>query len=279
MIGASMALAQMLAGLLVGPIVDHWGFTALFSLAAAAYLLQFPVVLVVQDKTVRPVQPKRQPSTASAVPTNTLLVMFLVGSILVNTANYVAALGRPLVMAGLDFDMTAISSTMGISGLLNLPLPFLMGWLSDRTGRKSVLLVCYLAVALGVGVLGASTTIWHFWLSQIMITLSGSALVVGSAFMTDLVPPEQISQSLSRFSVTPWIGGILGYAFTGIAVQRLGMSLTFAIGAGLPLISMMLLLAMRNIRRPFLSVSTSDQTDKARRRITQTQESVSVPGH
>jgi predicted MFS family arabinose efflux permease len=53
---------------------------------------------------------------------------------------------------------------------------------------------------------------------------------------------------MSLFSVTIWIGGVIGFAVTGYAVKILGMPTTFILAALLPLTAIILLIPVRQTR-------------------------------
>jgi DHA1 family tetracycline resistance protein-like MFS transporter len=171
---------------------------------------------------------------------------------LVNLVNFTMSLGKPLTMSAQGFDNTAISSTLLIAGLINLPLPYALGWLSDRWGRRPILILSYLGGTLGMLVLFGSVDLWHFWTAQALISFIGSGSAVGAALVTDLVAPENLSASLARYDTARWLGGVLGYAGTGIAIQHLGLGATFILGALLPLIAITLIIRIHPPRLPVL---------------------------
>ena len=69
---------------------------------------------------------------------------------------------------------------------------------------------------------------------------------VGNALVTDLVSQESLGRGLSLFGATSWIGGVLGFAGAGYALQSLGMLPTFIIGICLTLIAIVLLVPIRS---------------------------------
>ena len=91
-----------------------------------------------------------------------------------------------------------------------------------------------------------SVSLWHFWVASVLVnSLIPVNMGVGSALVTDLVPRESVGRGISLFSATAWVGGIIGYAGTGYAIQHLGLTSTFVIGAFLPLIAIVLLIPIR----------------------------------
>jgi MFS family permease len=164
--------------------------------------------------------------------------------------NFVSVFGRSLAMEGLGFANAAISGTGAVGGAISLPIPLLAGWLSDRLGRRRFLVLAYLAGMLGLLFLARSTVLWHFWLAvSLMYVQNAVNGAVGSALVTDLVPQRSLGQGLSLFTATSWVGGVLGFALTGHAVEWLGMAETFAAAALLPSVAAVLLVAIARPRR------------------------------
>jgi DHA1 family tetracycline resistance protein-like MFS transporter len=154
-------------------------------------------------------------------------------------------MGRSLAMKNLAFTATAISSTGAVAGAVTMPLPIVVGWLSDRTGRKRLLALCFAAAGAGLLTLSAAMSLWHFWMAASLITVSGAGTTIRQALATDLVPQESLGKGLSLLGAASWLSGIIGFATTGSAVQHLGISPTLLVGASLPLIGILLLIPIR----------------------------------
>ena len=240
MIATMIALGQVIGAFVCGAVVQRWGFPALYSLTALAWLAPLIAALFIQDDQ-RIIRPKGQPKPA-AVPLGRAVSLMIVATILASISGNIAGLARPLTMNLLGFDANAISSAASVSGLVALPLPFLVGWLSDRTGRRQVLLASYIVTCLGMLVLIGALNLGQFWLSGSLMALAGGAGGVASALLTDLAPAEAQGTALARFSATPWIAAIIGFGATGVVIQTLGLAVTLLIGAALPLSAIALLL-------------------------------------
>ena len=172
-------------------------------------------------------------------------MLLFFASIFAFMTSAVQGMGRSLLMDKLGFDAAAITSTVAVSGLITLPFPLMLGWLSDRLGRKPLIIFCYLASTMSLLILAGSVNLWHFWVSTALQTLVGASLAVGSALVTDLVSPEALGSGLSLLGATNSIGLVIGNAATGAAIQNLGMTPTLVVGAFVALVAIALLVPIR----------------------------------
>jgi MFS family permease len=253
-----LSLTGGLGGLLgmgAGAIADWQGYRAMFTIAALVSICNPLVGLSLDDKIVA------QSERTAALPVGrwaglggSLLLLFA-GRLAATAAQFVGALSRALVMSEMGFTAVAISSGAAVGGSVALGASLLAGWLSDRVGRKWLLAVCYVGGAAGLVVLMAATSLFHFWMVAILLSLVGSvAGGIGSALVTDLVPQESLGRGLSLFSAMGWIGGIVGYASTGYAMESVGLVPTVIAGAVVSLVAVVLVVVVR----PAGTLSASD---------------------
>lgn len=229
-----------------GAIADWRGYRAMFTVAALVSVCNPLVGLLLEDKTVAQGRRETRSPVTRMLGLGSSLIFLLLGRLAATSAQFVGGLGRTLTMNELGFTAMAISSIGAVGGAVSLPLSFLAGWLSDRVGRKWLLGVCYFGGAAGLAVLAVSTSLFHFGAASILLSIVGSvAGGIGSALVTDLVPQESLGKGLSWFSTMGWMGGIVGYASTGYAIQNLGMAPTMVVGALMPLAAVMLLIPIR----------------------------------
>jgi MFS family permease len=243
-------LGTLIGGLTIGRMADRWGYPDTFA-ALALFSCLWPLAgSLLQDKVVVRDQGAETPHAANgAVFGKGFYSLLLVGLAVAISAN-VGSLGRSLAMNGLGFTAAAISSTAAVGGAVTLPLGPLVGWLSDRLGRKWLLSLAYIPGTVGLLALALATALTHFWIATTLILIMGSIhTAVGRALVTDLVPETSLGKGISLFSAAAWAGGIVGFAGSGEAVQHLGTSTTLAIGAVLPLIALLLLIQVRESER------------------------------
>jgi MFS family permease len=239
-------LGALIGGLGTGFVADRWGFETMFSaVAVLATLAPLAGSLLTEKEVEQGQREDRRTKTRSSLGRSYHLLFS--ASLIASVAAFVVILGRSLQMSHLGFGALAISSTTAVSGIVAMPIPLLVGWLSDRTGRKACMCVGCLAGAASLLILAVSTSLWHF---IVVLTLEGILVgviaAVGSAWVTDLVPHESLARGLALFGATTWIGGIIGFAGAGYALQRLGALPTFIVGIFLPLIAIAVLIAIRS---------------------------------
>jgi MFS family permease len=231
-----------------GAIADWRGYRAMFTVAALVSVCNPLVGLLLEDKTVAQDGREERSPVTQVMGLGSSFLFLLLGRLAATSAQFVGILGRTLTMNELGFTAVAISSMAAVGGAVSLPLSFLAGWLSDRVGRKWLLSVCYFGGAAGLAVLAVATSLFHFWAASILLSIVGSvAGGIGSALVTDMVPQESLGKGLSWFSAMGWIGGIVGYASTGYAIQNLGMVPAMVVGTLMPVAAIILLAPIRQV--------------------------------
>lgn len=244
-------LGTLIGGAITGPLVDRWGYAAMFTALAAhfgAWLLCAPFI---RDQG-REAEPRNNGSQGPE-PTRPLGQGFYVlfsAQLVASIAAFVNTLGRSLSMDALGFSASAISSTGVIGGAIAVPLPFIMGSLSDRMGRKRFLFISYLGWTVSLLLLAFASSLWHFWLAIAVGSFAGGVGgPAGNALITDIVDEAALGRGLSMWVLTVWIGAVIGFATTGQAVEQFGVTPTLVGAAVLPLIGAGLL-ALLPARRP-----------------------------
>jgi len=236
-------VGALLGGTLGGPIADKYGYPAMYAVLSLAGLLGPLVWLLWEERAVTSIAPRRAASPKRAGLGRSFYLLFL-ASLGAAVASFVFFLGRTFSMAELGFGSGALSSTGAIGGALALPFPLLVGWLSDRLGRKRFVAFSFLGASAGLLALYASTSLWHFWVASMLFTLSFVGGPVGNALVADLVPQASLGRGLAVYGSTTWLGGIVGCAITGCAAQSFGMAPTLLAGTCLPLLAVGLLAAV-----------------------------------
>lgn len=236
-------LMMLVSSAVLGPVVERYGFPAMFSGFALYASLFVLVACLLEDKTVKPIQPSDDAARTVRPTLEKMYYLIILACTASTTAYFASRLGISLAMDAQNFSVTAISLTGAVGGGVSLPFLPMIGWLSDRLGRRWLLNLCFLLGMTGLLILSAAILQWQFCITAALCSIMLNGITaVGSALVTDMVPGPILGKGMSFFNATTWIGGIMGLSVTGSAIQGSGMLVTFLGAALLPLIAIVLLI-------------------------------------
>ncbi len=241
-------LGALLGGLGIGWLVDHWGYMTMFSNVAIFCALLPLFALFMKEITTKQSQVINTPEKLSPGLGKSYYWLFA-ATLLFAIPSFFAALIRSLVMNKLGFGSLEITSTVAIGGLVAIPFPLLMGWISDRIGRKTFLYIAFLLGFASFVVLAFSTKIWQFFLAYALGGIAMGGYGIGNALVTDLVPRESIGKGLSIIASAEWIGAVVGFATVGYLLQNQGLTITYIIGGCVALAAVSLIIPIQNKTR------------------------------
>jgi DHA1 family tetracycline resistance protein-like MFS transporter len=147
----------------------------------------------------------------------------------------------------------------------------IIGNLSDRFGRRPVLLLSLSAFGLDYLIMGLSPTIWWLFLGRLVAGITGASYGTGMAFIADVTPVEQRAARFGLVGATFGTGFILGPAIGGY-LGAIGHRVPFFAAAGLALLNVLygLLVLPESLplerRRPFALKGSSPLGTLARLR-------------
>lgn len=91
-----------------------------------------------------------------------------------------------------------------------------MGNLSDRFGRRPVLLISLFVMAIDYVVMALAGSIWLLLLGRIVGGITGATHSTASAFMADISPPEKRGAGFGMVSAAFGLGFVLGPVIGGV---------------------------------------------------------------
>lgn len=93
----------------------------------------------------------------------------------------------------------------------------ILGRLSDKVGRKPVILVSLFGTAIGSFLTGAAVGVWMLFLGRVIDGASGASVSVAQSAVTDVAPPAQRARLLGLLGAAFGFGFVVGPALGGLA--------------------------------------------------------------
>jgi multidrug resistance protein len=124
---------------------------------------------------------------------------------------------------------TGLVAAFSAAQLVSSPL---WGRISDRLGRKPVLVVSLIGTCVGSLVTGLAGALWILFLGRIIDGASGGSVSVAQAAVADVAPPEQRARLMGLLGAAFGLGFVAGPAIGGLAALG-GPKVPFLIAAGI----------------------------------------------
>lgn len=159
---------------------------------------------------------------------------------------FVNILGFGIILPILPYfaeTMGASAITIGmltaVFSLCQLIASPILGELSDKYGRRPILLFSILGTAVSFLLLGAAKTIPMLFLSRIIDGLSGGNISTAQAYVADITSKEERSQALGILGAAFGLGFVMGPAVGG-GLSVYGYSVPAYLAAGVSLLALIL---------------------------------------
>lgn len=135
-----------------------------------------------------------------------------------------------------NFTTGILVASYAVAQLIGAPI---LGRLSDRFGRRPILLVSIFGTFLGFLLLGFATTLWMLFASRIIDGLTGGNLSIAQAYITDVTDSKSRAQGLGLIGAAFGIGFIFGPVAGGVLSQW-GYAVPALVAAGISMINLIL---------------------------------------
>ena len=146
-----------------------------------------------------------------------------------------------------------------------------LGYISDRIGRKPVLLVSLIGSAIGYAVMASAASLTMLFIARIIAGICGASVGTAAAYIADITPPENRSRRMGLIGAAFGVGFVLGPAIGGILSQFWTKG-PFWFGAGLAFLNAIAVLLIlpepeRHVKRSEAAIPAGtdvvDQTGRA----------------
>ena len=138
----------------------------------------------------------------------------------------VDVMGLTIILPLLPFYAESLGATPAIVGLIVSTYAFCqliagppLGHLSDRVGRRPVLLVSQMGTFVGFLILAGAQALWMVFLARIIDGLTAGNLTVAQAYISDVTEPENRAKSFGIIGIAFGLGFLIGPAISGYLAQ------------------------------------------------------------
>jgi MFS transporter, DHA1 family, tetracycline resistance protein len=114
----------------------------------------------------------------------------------------------------------------------------ILGMLSDRFGRRPVVLLSNFGLGLDYVVMALAPTIGWLFLGRVLSGICSSSMPTATAYISDVTPPEGRAKAFGMFGAAFGVGFVLGPAIGGW-LGSIGPRLPFWVAAGMSLLNAM----------------------------------------
>ena len=131
-----------------------------------------------------------------------------------------------------------LSASFSMAQLVFAPI---WGKLSDRIGRKPIIIISLCGTALGSLVTGFAGVLWLLFLGRIIDGISGASVSVAQASVADIAPPGQRARYMGLIGAAFGVGFVAGPAIGALAALA-GPKVPFFVAAAIAAINALIAL-------------------------------------
>ncbi|CAN5121912.1 tetracycline resistance MFS efflux pump [soil metagenome] len=131
---------------------------------------------------------------------------------------------------------TTIVSVYAVCSLISTPI---IGNLSDRFGRKPLLLISQAGTCIGFLVLANASALWMVFVGRIIDGVTAGNLSIAQAYISDHTAPENRAKAFGVIGVAFGIGFLFGPFLGGLLAGAYGFHAPFILSAALSFLSIL----------------------------------------
>ncbi|MEC0265032.1 MFS transporter [Paenibacillus anseongense] len=129
--------------------------------------------------------------------------------------------------------VTLLTSVYAVCVFFAAPV---LGALSDRYGRRPLLLICLTGSAIGYFVFGLGGALWILFVGRIIEGITGGSISTIFAYFADIIPPQQRTKYFGWVSAVVGVGTVIGPTLGGL-LAKFGYAAPMYFGAIITLLN------------------------------------------
>ena len=141
-----------------------------------------------------------------------------------------------LILGFLDGDMVRTAEIVGLFGTVWAAMQFvfspLLGALSDRYGRRAIILTSNYGLSLDYVLMALAPTLAWLFVGRVISGITAASITTAGAYIADVTPPERRASGFGMLGAAFGLGFILGPALGGV-LGDVDPRLPFWVAAGL----------------------------------------------
>ena len=143
----------------------------------------------------------------------------------------------PFYAENIGASATQLGFLMAVYSLMQLLFAPIWGRVSDRIGRKPVIMIGILGLALSFFLMGMSGELWMLFVARVVGgTLSSANMPTAMAYVADITTPENRSKGMGVIGAATGLGFVFGPAIGGV-FSKISLSLPFYVAGVLSIMT------------------------------------------
>jgi multidrug resistance protein len=144
------------------------------------------------------------------------------------------------------FGMSAlvVGILMSIFSLCQLVSGPIWGNVSDRIGRKRVLIISQIGATIGWAMLAFAPNIFWVFVARIIEGVSGGNIGITQAYVADMVEPKERAKAFGFIGATFAMGMVFGPAGGGLLFSKFGFAAPFLVASGLQFLTLIVTMVL-----------------------------------
>ena len=137
-------------------------------------------------------------------------------------------------LAATPLQATMLISVYAACQLVSGPI---IGHLSDRVGRKPMLLISQVGTFIGFLVMAGAQSLWMLYIARVLDGSTAGNLSLAQAYISDHTEPSERAKSFGLIGIAFGIGFFIGPSLTGFLAARYGMTTPIYLAAAMSALS------------------------------------------